>query len=54
MAASHGLTKDWNDSIWICQHPTPPLYPKLVTLKRNTSVDETIKAIDLQIPSSTL
>lgn len=49
IAASHGISANWNESVWLSEYPMPPLYPNIVTLRSGTLIDEQIDAIGTQL-----
>ncbi len=52
VAASHGISTNWNESVWFSEHPTPPRYPNIITIKRGSLVDEQINVVRPQLPLS--
>lgn len=50
IAVTHGITTNWNESVWLCEQPMPPRYPNIVTLKSGSLIDEQISAIDPRLP----
>lgn len=49
IAASHRISANWNDSVWFTEHPMPPLYPNIITLRSGDLIDECIDTIDTRL-----
>ena len=50
VAASHGITSRWEDSLWLSECPMPPFYPNIVTLESGVQIDEQIDTIGPHLP----
>ena len=51
VATSHGVSTNQNESIWFSEHPMPRFYPNIISLSADAPIDESINAIDPQLPS---
>ncbi len=51
IAASHGISANWNESAWLCEHLMPPLYPNIVTLRSGALIEDHIDTIGPHLPS---
>ncbi len=45
IAASHGISANWYKSVWLSEHPMPPLYPNIITVKSGALVDDHIDTV---------
>ena len=51
MAASHNISTQFDDSVWSCEHPMPPYYPNLITLRNGIQVEQIISALAPKLSS---
>ena len=51
VAASHRLSTTQNESVWLSEHPMPPLYPNIISLKARALINDYIDTISPQLPS---
>lgn len=51
IAASHDIPAHWDESIWVSEHPMPPFYPNIVTLRSGSRIVDSIDTINPNLPS---
>lgn len=51
VATSFDIPIHRDESIWASEHPMPPFYPNIITLKSGSCVDDAIDSISAKLPS---